>query len=240
MRRLRTIFLVLLLLACLVLAHIPVVRNTLTRCASLGQELSEYGWASGPAFAALVAALVIIGVPRLALCSFAGLTFGFLRGLLWTQVGTLIGSFGAFCFVRWAGRDLIMRKWPALERYAQRLGSGGWATVLLARLMPMNTLLVDAALALTPVTRREFVLASAVGLLPEAIPATLIGAGIAQATLGGSIAYVLVGAVLLALCGFFIMNYCRRPGVREKPNLTNSAEGCPDTNAPPESRPLRP
>jgi uncharacterized membrane protein YdjX (TVP38/TMEM64 family) len=228
MRHLKIILLGLFLLACLVLVHIPAVHNVVGRWASLGPQLRGHGWAAGPAFAVLTAVLVVLGMPRLALCAFAGLAFGFLRGLLWAEAGTLLGACATFCFVRWAGRDTIMRKWPALERCAERLGRNGWATVLLARIMPVNTLLADAALALTPVTRCQFLLGTAVGLLPEAVPVTLIGAGIGQKALLQSAVCVLIGAVLLGTGGLLVMKWRRRIGDHQELGLTTPMGGCAD------------
>ena len=210
MRHLRIILLTAFLLACLALPHIPAVRGTLGDPAALRQKLTQYGWAAGPVSAGLVAALVVVGVPRLALCSAAGLVFGFLGGLLWAQIGTIIGSYATFCFVRWAGRELILRKWGFLNRYADSLGRAGWATVLLARFMPINGLFVDTTLALTAVKHRDFLWASALGFLPEAIPATLIGAGVGQKSLVHSVEYVLIAAACLAIAGFFLAGYRRR------------------------------
>ncbi len=206
--------------SCLVLAHVRGVRTALTGLWPVGQDTAQQGWGAGVAFAGVMAVLVAVGVPRLALWSLAGVTFGLGRGILFAEAGTLVGSYITFCLVRWAGRDLVLRKWPALERYGQRLGRGGWAAVLLARFAPIGGVVVNATLALSPVRHREFLLASAVGFLPEGVPATLLGAGgrkLGQGLVTRSIAYVLGGLVLLAAGTYLVMRYRRRGGVRGRP-----------------------
>jgi uncharacterized membrane protein YdjX (TVP38/TMEM64 family) len=220
---------------CVLLAHEPAVRDALTQWWPAGEDTAQQGWAAGLVFTGVVAVLVAVGVPRLALWSLAGVTFGLARGLLFAEAGTLLGSYAIFCFVRWAGRDVILRKWPVLDRYGQRLGRGGWAAVCLARIMPISSLVVNATLALTPVTHREFLLASAVGFLPEGVPAVLLGAAgrkLGQGLITRSIAYILAGAVLLAVGAFLLMKYRRRPKVREALGAAGEPEGrCPQDGA---------
>lgn len=215
---LKIILLAVFVLASLVLAHIPAVRDAATQWWPAAQEIKDHPWTAGLVFAAMVAVLVAVGVPRLALWWLGGLTLGLARGILFAEIGTLIGSYATFCFVRWAGRDLILRKWPVLDRYGRRLGRGGWATVFLARITPISSLVINATLALTSVKHREFLLASAAGFLPEGVPATLLGAAgrkLGQGLLGRSIAYVLVGVVLLVVGGYLVVKYRRRSGASE-------------------------
>ena len=216
--RLKIILLAAFVAASLVLAYIPAVRNTVTAWWPAAEYTKEHVWTAGLIFTAGTAVLVAVGVPRLFFWWFAGVTFGLARGLLFAEVGTVIGSYATFCFVRWAGRDLILRKWPVLDRYGRRLGRGGWATVLLARVTPISSLAINATLALTPVTHRTFVLASAAGYLAEGIPATLLGAAgrkLGQGMLARSIAYILAGVVLLAFAGYLVVKYRRRAAMRK-------------------------
>jgi uncharacterized membrane protein YdjX (TVP38/TMEM64 family) len=167
---LKIILLAAFVCASLALAQVPTVRSMVTQWWSAWQSVRGNEWTAGLVYAAIVAVLVAVGVPSLALWWLAGLTLGLARGLLFAEIGTLAGSYATFCFVRWAGRDLIRRRWPVLERYGQRLDRSGWATVLLARIAPITSLIVNATLALTPVRHREFLLASAAGFLPEGVP----------------------------------------------------------------------
>jgi uncharacterized membrane protein YdjX (TVP38/TMEM64 family) len=217
MRYLKPALLVAFVLASLVLAHIPAVRNAVTEWWPGADFIRDHVWTAGLIFTAGVAVLVAVGVPRLALWWLAGVMFGLARGLLFAEVGTVIGSYATFCFVRWAGRDMILRRWPVLDRYGQRLGKGGWATVFLARVTPISSLIINATLALTRVRHREFLLASAAGFLPEGAPATLLGAAgrkLGQGLLARSIAYILFGVVVLAAAGFFVIRYRRRAAAR--------------------------
>lgn len=215
---LKIILLAAFIAASLVLAHIPAVRNAATQWWPAAQEIKDHPWTAGLVYAGIVAVLVAVGVPRLALWWLGGWMFGLMRGLLFAEIGSIVGSYATFCFVRWAGRDLILRKWPVLARYGQRLGSGGWATVFLARITPISSLIINATLALTSVKHREFLPASAAGFLPEGVPATLLGAAgrkLGQGLLIRSITYILVGVMLLVVGGFLLVKYRRRSAARE-------------------------
>ena len=227
-RYLKPALLVAFVAASLVLAHIPAVRNAVTEWWPGADFIRDHVWTAGLIFTAGVAVLVAVGVPRLALWWLAGVMFGLTRGLLFAEVGTVIGSYAMFCFVRWAGRDMILSRWPVLDRYGQRLGKGGWATVFLARVTPINSLIINTTLALTSVKHREFLLASAAGFLAEGVPATLLGAAgrkLGQGMLIRSIAYILVGVVVLAVAGYFLIRYRRRAGVREGLSPTAPPDG---------------
>ena len=174
------------------------------------------GWMVPAAFVALTAALVAVGTPRLALCFAGGAAFGFFWGLLWTQLGTLMGSYALFLFARWAGRERALRRWPALGRYGMALTDGGIITILFARQLPINGFFVSVGLALTHLTHAQYLVGTALGLVPQAIPITLMGAGVGQRmSLARSVSYVLVAVCWLLMAGLLFRRYRRR---RAKPD----------------------
>ncbi len=201
------------LVAGIALVHATPLRSLLSDWRSWRERLEAFGWAAPLIFTFLVAALVAVGCPRLLLCSIGGLVFGFFRGLLGSQIGTLAGCYGTFVFVRWAGREAALRKWPLLSRYAERLERGGWSTVVLARLLPISGLFVNATLGLTRVSHWEFLLASAVGLLPEAIPAVLIGAGLSQSSPARTLVYVAIALLIFIAAWVAVVRYRRSAAV---------------------------
>lgn len=218
MRYLKIGMLIAFVVACVLLAHVPAVRQAVGHWEPISQGDAQNVWLAGAIFTGVVALLVAVGVPRLALWTLGGVAFAFARGLLFAEVGTVLGSYAAFCFMRWAGRDALLRKWPVLDRYARRLGRGGWATVLLARLTPVSTVLVNAMLALTRVRHGQFLLASALGFLPEGVPAVLLGAAgrkFNQGLIMRSVAYVVAGAAVLALGTLLLVRYRRQAGAEE-------------------------
>ncbi len=204
-----------LLAAAVFLVHLTPLCDLVKEWRTPQPKLAQYGWAGPLVFIGLSALLIAVGFPRLVLCSIAGLAFGFVRGLIWSEIATVVGSYAMFCFVRWAGREMVLLRWPWLNRYAQALGKGAWSTVLISRLLPISGLLVNATLALTTVRHRDFLLASAIGFLPEAIPAVLAGAGIGQNSLGRGIGFGLIAVVLMLAAGFAVKRYRKSSAVKE-------------------------
>ena len=204
------------LLAGLTLVYFSPLRDYLREGGGARRMLSQLGpWAS-LIFLLVTAALVALGLPRLILCPVAGAAFGFTRGLLYSQAGTLLGCYLAFLFVRWGGRGIVLRRWPSLQRVAVAFEQGGYLGVFLARQMPAACALINVVLALTHVRHRSFLLGTLMGILPEAIPATLLGAGIITAMdthagwwkMGAAVVWLLLVWLLLA-------NYMRRSGKAE-------------------------
>src|SRR5258708_10854220 len=99
---------------------------------------------------ARVALVVAMGFPRLIFCILAGMALGFWSGLLWAQLGTLIGNYALFLAARAFGRDWaerMVRKRPGLQRIVQQRGMLG---VLLARQVPVPGVFINLACALLP------------------------------------------------------------------------------------------
>src|SRR2546423_936981 len=80
-----------------------------------------------------IALLVGCGVPRLLLCTVAGMTLGFWRGLLLGELGTVVGYYGVFLFIRWGGREWALHRWPKLQKWADLVRGQGILGVILLR-----------------------------------------------------------------------------------------------------------
>ncbi len=145
------------------------------------QTLGTLGIWAYPLFILAVAALVAGGMPRLLFCGLGGWLFGFWIALLLNELATLLAYYGVFLFVRWGGRDWVLHKWPKLQRWADTIQKQGMLGVILARQVPVHGTLINLCLGLSRVRHRDFLLGTAIGLIPEAIPATLIGAGLKNA-----------------------------------------------------------
>ena len=125
--------------------------------------------------------------------------FGFALGLLVTMIGAVLGHYAVFLLIRWGGKDWALNRWPALQRWASLVHEHGVVGVLLARQLPAHSMLVNAALAISHVRTPAFLIGTALGLLPEAIPATLIGAGLMYGSLRGSTGYVALAVAAFAI-----------------------------------------
>lgn len=215
----RPLLLLAVLVATLLVVYLTPLRALVGEPGELRERLDELGPAAPLAFTLAVAALVALGVPRLVLCAAGGLAFGFLEGLVWAQVGTLIGSYATFLFARWSGRDWLLQRFPALARLEDRVSRGGVWAVVLARQIPATGLFVNLALGFTRVRHRDFLLGTALGVLPEAVPVTLIGAGVAQGSPGQVTLYL---SLALAAAGLLVLASRRLARREDLPRWTET------------------
>jgi uncharacterized membrane protein YdjX (TVP38/TMEM64 family) len=120
----------------------------------------------------LYIAVYIVGTVLLlpgTILSFAGaILFGPYLGTLYTWIGASIGATLAFLLAKLLGRDfvnqLLRGKLQALD---QRLGEHGFTGLLILRLVPLfpfNAL--NFGCGLTSIRLRDYVLATAIGILP--------------------------------------------------------------------------
>ncbi len=163
------------------------------------EGIHRYGSMAPFIFTLSVAVLVCIGIPRLLFCTIGGLIFGFFQGLLYSTIGTLIGCHIIFSVVRWVGRDFILNRYPKFSSFAKLLERGGIPGVILARQIPVHAMVTNIILSLSPVKRGDFLVGTAIGLMPEAIPFTLIGTGVRQGSLEKNVAYIVIAVVILSV-----------------------------------------
>jgi uncharacterized membrane protein YdjX (TVP38/TMEM64 family) len=143
--------------------------------------------------------LVAAGIPRLVLAAAGGAALGFWSGLLVVQIGSILGHYAVFLIVRWGGRDFVLQRWPTLSRVADFIHDRGIVGVLLARQLPLHGMLVNLGLGLSRVTHRDFLLGTAIGILPEAIPVTLAAAGLINAPAQHTARFFVVGTIVVAI-----------------------------------------
>lgn len=173
-------------------------------------ELAALGWAAPAAYIVGAAVLTAVGAPRLVLCSMAGMVFGPWLGLLWSQMGTLIGAYVAFALVRVIGRGPILAHFPRLAKFSRRLESRGLFSVLVIRQIPISGFYNNLLLGLSPVTHFEFFMGSFFGFLPLGGTAVLIGAGVVQAEWSRSVQFIAAGAVVFLMIGFVSKRMVRK------------------------------
>ncbi len=182
------------------LVYITPLRKYLNNIQSVKWWLLSLGWLGPTVWMGIVFILVAAGTPRLLFCPIGGLAFGFWQGLLWTQLPTLAGYYATFLFVRWGGRDFVLRRWPSIGRLEYHFHGHSTALLVFAvRQVPMSGLIINFMLALSPIRHRHFLLGTAFGILPEAIPFTLIASGTFKPNSQNLLLYVVAGAGLLLL-----------------------------------------
>ena len=147
-------------------------------------------------FIGLQIAASLLFVPRTVLGLAAGLLFGLVWGSIWAIVGAVAGAAAGFALVRWLGWGGTLDHSPGIGRLIERAEHGGWRAVAIVRLTPLPHSLANAALALTNIRWRDYLIGSLIGMLPMTIVQVDIGAS-GNAVLQGKGAWLL-GCLLLA------------------------------------------
>jgi uncharacterized membrane protein YdjX (TVP38/TMEM64 family) len=117
-------------------------------------------------------ALYVVGTVLLlpgVLMSFVGaVLFGAYEGTLYTWIGAAIGATLAFFLAKSLGRDFVERflggRLAALDRRLEQHGFTGLLVLRLVPLFPFNAL--NFGCGLTRIRARDYILATAVGILP--------------------------------------------------------------------------
>ena len=167
-----------------------------------------------------VALLVAVGLPRLLFCVIAGMALGFWSGLFWAQVGTLLGNYVLFCVAGTSGRcwaERYLTKRPRLYSLIREEGTWG---VILARQIPVPGPVVNMVCGLLGVRHRHFLLGTAIGQLPEAIPCTLIGAGAIQSSSGKSAGLISLAVAVSILVWVAMRRWLSRQRLSESTSQT--------------------
>jgi uncharacterized membrane protein YdjX (TVP38/TMEM64 family) len=186
--------------AAFALVYFTPAREYLRNIQSVKFWLLSLGWVGPAAWMGIVFLLVAAGAPRLMFCPIGGLAFGFWHGLLWTQGATLAGYYALFLFVRWGGRDFVLRHWPRVGRLKEHFhGHSATLLVFAIRQLPISGLVINFLLALSPIRHRHFLLGTTLGILPEAIPFTLVASGVFKLTGQNTPLYIAAAVVVLLL-----------------------------------------
>jgi len=186
--------------AAFALVYFTPARKYFSDIQNVKYSLLSLGWTGPAAWMVIVFALVAAGMPRLLFCPIGGLAFGFWHGLLWTQAATLAGYYALFLFVRWGGRDFVLRHWPRVGRVKEHFHGHSAALLVFAiRQLPISGLIINFLLGLSPVRHGHFLLGTAFGILPEAIPFTLVASGLVKLDDQNTPVYIGAAVGILAL-----------------------------------------
>ncbi len=183
----------------LALVYFSPLREYLEHLREMKIRIRAMGITGPLAYMAGVFILVSLGFPRLIFCPIGGIIFGFVQGLVWTQVATLAGYYVLFLFVRWGGRDFALRHWPRLNRMHAVLDRSAIPTIIIMRQLPINGLIINLFLGLSRIRHRDFLVGTAIGVLPQAVPFTLVASGAVKLGGGESFLYVIGATAFLLL-----------------------------------------
>lgn len=134
---------------------------------------------------AYVAATVLL-LPGSILTAGAGFAYGPLRGTLLVSPVSVLAATSAFLLGRTVLRDWIARRTRGNPRYAaidEAVGESGFKIVLLLRLSPLVPFnLLNYALGFTRVSARDYIVASALGMLPGTVLYVYLGSVVTSAS----------------------------------------------------------
>lgn len=158
------------------------------------------GWAAVVVFVVGYAVLVLAPTPASVLTILAGALFGIWWGTLLAWAGALLGSLGGFALGRRLGRPAVDRLLHGrLPQVDQVLSDHGLVAVLAVRLVPLFPFTpLNYAAGVLGVRRRDYMLGTAVGIVPGALAYAAVGAS------GADPLGIIVGAgglVALAVLG---------------------------------------
>ncbi len=130
-------------------------------------------------FIAVYVVACVLFVPGSLITLGGGALFGWWWGTVYVFAGALGGATVSFLLGRFVARDWVTRRLESQPRFRaldQAVGREGWKIVLLTRLSPgFPFTLLNYAYGVTRVSLRDYVFASAVGMLPGTILYVYLG-----------------------------------------------------------------
>lgn len=161
------------------------------------------GWAGAAVFVVGYALLVLVPSPASVLTILSGVLFGLWWGTLLAWAGALLGAFGGFLLGRRLGRPAVDRMLRGRLQDADKvLARHGLVAVLAVRLLPLFPFTpINYASGLLGVRLRDYVLGTAVGIVPGALAYAAVGASGADPRgivigVGGLLVLTLLGGAI--------------------------------------------
>lgn len=126
------------------------------------------------------ALFIAAGLSRQFVAFLGGYAFGFVSGALFALLASALGCVLAFFFGRYAGRQLVAKRFSGrIQKVDRFIHDNPFSMTLLIRLLPVGSnLVVNLAAGVSSVRAMPFFLGSAVGYIPQTIVFALLGSGI--------------------------------------------------------------
>lgn len=172
----------------------------------LREKIAAWGWAAWLVFIGAYAVVAITPIPVTVMAVAAGLLFGVVEGTILSVVGVLMGCWGGYWLARALGRPATVKLLGSRARTVERhLDEAGFQAVLVLRLLPgFPYWPVNYGSGAFGVSQRDFILASAVAIIPGQISLVSIGGFISTPTLLNGL---VVGIAWLVVIGLTIWAY---------------------------------
>jgi len=163
--------------------------------AALAAALGGYGWVTGEGNienllteTGVVGPLIFVlamwltqplGVPGLVFMVPAGIVWPYPMAIALSWIGNMGASYIAFSFARWFGKDWVQLRIPQrMYPYNDRLVTGGVWPVVLLRLVFGQLAPADWLLGVSKVSTRNFLIGTAIGIIPGVVLFTVAGGGL--------------------------------------------------------------
>ena len=201
---------VLIVAAFMALAHFTPMKAWITNVQSWKGFVREFGWMAHTVFMLVTAGAVMMGVPRLAFCSAAGLIFGFGEGLLLSLVGSTLGSYGAFILSRHGFRraaESRAEKWPWLKKMLKKPSV---MRVFWARQLMVPGIVLNVLIGMTPVRHSRFLLGTALGYLPLNIAFSLVGSGLGKESITTTMTQLLAAMAVINVAAWLVFRFIKK------------------------------
>jgi len=161
------------------------------------ESMGPYG---SLAFIGLCIAAVMLHMPEILVIAAGSVVFGGIKGFVLGWIGCMAGLTISFTIARYflkdAFRDIVASRSQRLISWDEKLERHGFVTVLYLRLILFMVPPLNWAIAVTRVRFRDYLLGSAIGIVPCAAIVCYAGNTIAKAT---SFSAVLTPEILLPL-----------------------------------------
>jgi uncharacterized membrane protein YdjX (TVP38/TMEM64 family) len=179
----------------------------------LRAQVAGLGPAAPAVFVLLYAAVTLLPLPKNVITAVAGLLFGLVDGVLLVLPGAMLGALAAFGLGRWLGRDAVERfTGTRVARVDALLARRGLVAILVSRLVPVLPFTgINYAAGLTAIRLRDFVLGTAIGIVPGTVAYVALGAYGTSPTSWPFVTAVLA-LLVLSLGGAWFASRRRRPG----------------------------
>ncbi len=184
---------------CVLLVHFTPLKGFLDDLETVRGSLASMGLWAPAAFFAIATSSIFVGAPRLPFCVLAGMLFGFVQGLLLSQVATLIGAYGPYLFARHSTGEFLASRLKRIDRFARYLEEPTVLNVFWIRQIPIWGAFTNLCLGSMGIPHGTFILGSLLGFLPQAILFTLIGTGLVEESLLRALSQIWVAVPFLIL-----------------------------------------
>jgi len=176
--------------------------DILDRIRSLSRrEINSLGILAPLIFILAYISLIVALVPSAPLNIAAGILFGPTLGTLYSWLGVLLGGAISFLLARRFGEGFVSRiikeRSDILHRYNQKIENGGFATVFLFRIIPFFPIGgFNYLFGLTKLSFKNYVYASAIGIIPGVFILSFLGNTILNPNLWN---FIITGTLFLVV-----------------------------------------